>query len=248
MLHALYPGRVDLGIGRAPGGSPLETYALMRDRRPERTGDDFGQQLLELLAFLHRRFPNEPPFRQIKLSPDMPGTPEVWLLGSSMWSASAAAQLGLPYAFAHFIDQHPTRAALEYYGENFKPGEIDKPLSIVALGAICADSEAEADRLAMSSRLLIRRIRTGGRGPVPTPEEAIAELGGSRDPAPGPRSEFPRYFVGEPERVRDNLIDTASQLKVEEIMIVTIVHDHRARMHSYELLARAFNLTPRDIP
>src|SRR5882762_4777377 len=97
-LHALYPGRVDLGVGRAPGGGPLEAHALRRERR-QRPADDFEDQLAELLAFLNRDFPAEHPFSQLTVSPQMPGGPEVWLLGSSLWSAEAAAQFGLPYSF-----------------------------------------------------------------------------------------------------------------------------------------------------
>src|ERR1700694_4743318 len=113
MLHAMYPDRIDLGIGRAPGGTPLDTFALQRYRGQQLPVDDFPQQLRELMAFLNRDFPAKHPFSRLTVSPDMPGCPEVWLLGSSLWSASAAAQLGLRYAFAHFIDSNPTRAALE---------------------------------------------------------------------------------------------------------------------------------------
>jgi luciferase family oxidoreductase group 1 len=247
VLHALYPGRVDLGIGRAPGGTPLESYALRRDRsQPE--SDDFPHQLAELRGFLYHRFKPTHPFSRIRLSPEMPGTPEVWLLGSSMWSASAAAELGLPYAFAHFINQQPTRMALEYYRDHFKPSEeLAAPRAVLALGAICADSEAEALRLLGSARLFSARIRRGEIGPIPTPEEAIAELGPAREPRIAGDGEWPRYIAGEPEQVRSQLVDMASVLHVDELMIVTITHDHRARMRSYELLAQAFELRPRSV-
>jgi luciferase family oxidoreductase group 1 len=246
MLHALYPNRIDLGIGRAPGGSPLETFALMRDRSRRELADDFPQQLMELMAFLNQTFPADHPFSRIKLSPDMPGGPDVWLLGSTLWSAAAAAQIGLPYAFAHFIDQRPTRSALEYYRSHFTPSDyLSEPRALVALGAIVADSSAEAERLSASSRLLIRRIRQGDRRPVPTPEEALRELGPEPDPVAAD-SEFPRYFGGEPHDVRDKLLDMASVLCVDELMIVTIVHDHQARLRSYQLLAEAFDLKPRQ--
>src|SRR5262249_24699868 len=141
MLHALYPDRIDLGVGRAPGGTGLETFALMRDRKAREMPDDFPNQLSELLAFLDRNFPGNHPFSRIYLTPAMPGHAEVWLLGSSMWSAADAAQFGLPYAFAHFIDQQPTRSAIEHYKSHFKPSaHLEKPLAIVALGAICADT------------------------------------------------------------------------------------------------------------
>jgi len=246
VLHALYPGRIDLGIGRAPGGTPLESHALRRDRNAPET-DDFPQQLVELRAFLKRNFPPRHPFSRIKVSPDMPGGPELWMLGSSMWSASAAAQLGLPYAFAHFINQQPTRMALQYYREHFKPSDdLSQPRTILALGAICADNEAEAIRLLSSARLFRDRIRRGQIGPIPTPEEAIAELGPAREPRHRADSEWPRYIVGDPEQVRSQLVDMASALQVDELMIVTITHDHRARMHSYSLLAQAFGLKPRS--
>jgi luciferase family oxidoreductase group 1 len=249
VLHALYPGRVDLGVGRAPGGTPLESYALWRTRGENPQSDDFGQQLVELLAFLNRSFPSNHPFSQIKLSPSMPGGPEVWLLGSSMWSASAAAQLGLPYAFAHFIDPVPTRAAIEHYRSHFKPGNngLPAPHTMLAVGALCADTEEQAERLISSARAFRRRIRRGELGPIPTPEEAMRELGTRSSPEAGhgEGAEFPRYIVGTTDEVRDQLIDMASVLGVEELMIVTVMHGHVERKHSYQLLADAFGLRPR---
>src|ERR1700689_3560246 len=179
MLHAMYPNRIDLGIGRAPGGSGLEAFALRRDRSDRIQNDDFEEQMTELLAFLHHGFPSDHPFARIKVSPDMPGAPEVWLLGSSTWSAGLAAKLGLPYAFAHFITPEETPGALDFYRRNFKRSKyLEKPRAIIALGVICADTEAEARRLATSAQLHIRRIRLQGkRLPVPTVEQSIAELG-----------------------------------------------------------------------
>jgi luciferase family oxidoreductase group 1 len=248
MLHALYPGRIDLGIGRAPGGTPLDTFALQRYRGQQLSSDDFPDQMLELLAFLNRDFPAKHPFSRLTVSPDMPGCPEVWLLGSSMWSAAAAAQLGLRYAFAHFIDSNPTRAALEHYFSHFTASrDLSAPYAMVAPGVLCADTQTEAERLLTSARLFRRRIRQGDVRPIPTPEDAITELGSSPAPPSTELGDWPRYFAGTSESVRDQLIDMASVLHVEELMIVTIVHDHRARMRSYELLAEAFNLTPRSI-
>jgi luciferase family oxidoreductase group 1 len=249
MLHALYPERIDLGIGRAPGGTPLDSYALRRSRDEYPPPDDFPQQLAELIAFLNRGFAATHPFSRIRLSPEMPGGPNVWLLGSSMWSASAAAQFGLPYAFAHFIDQRPTRSAIQHYRANFVARRaLNAPQAILALGAICADTEAEAERLLASARLFRRRVRQGDVRPIPTVEEALAELGEDAGSRPASHDgEWPRYFSGTPERVRDQMIDMASQLHVDELMIVTVVHDHQARMRSYELLAEAFELARRAI-
>jgi luciferase family oxidoreductase group 1 len=247
VLHALYPGRIDLGVGRAPGGSPLEAYALRRNRAL--SPDDFPEQLTELLAFLHKNFPADHRFSNIHLSPDMPGSPEVWLLGSSLWSAEAAAQFGLPYNFAHFIDPSQTQKAIQHYRESFRPSGLgDSPHAMLAMGVICAETEAEAERLISSARLLFRRIRQGDLRPVASPEDALAEL------ATIPDSVFwqwfpegatlPRYVVGTPESVRQKLTAMAEELGIDEIMVVTIVHDHAARVRSYELLAEAFELRP----
>ncbi|HEX3409311.1 MAG TPA: LLM class flavin-dependent oxidoreductase [Candidatus Binataceae bacterium] len=245
VLHALYPGRIDLGVGRAPGGTPLDSYALRRERDRQPPGDDFPKLLLELLAFLHGGFPPDHPFHRIAVSPAMPGAPDVWLLGSSLWSASAAAQLGLPYAFAHFIDQLPTRPALEHYRSHFIPSNGSEPQTILALGVICAETDEEAQRLASSARLFRQRIRQGDVRQIPTPEEALAELGPGSHERIREDGEFPRYVIGGPERVRSQLIDMASQLGVGELMVVTIVHDHQARLRSHELLASAFQLQSR---
>ncbi len=245
VLHALYPGRIDLGIGRAPGGSPLESYALRRNR--ELSPDDFPEQLRELLAFLHKDFPADHRFRKVRLAPDMPGAPEVWLLGSSLWSAETAALFGLPYNFAHFIDPSTTREAIGNYKESFRPaGFGEYPHAMVALGVICAETEAEAERLATSARLLFRRIRSGNTAPIASPDDAIAELATIPDAVFAQwfpeRGEWPRYVVGTPESVRRTLSTMAEALGIDEIMVVTIVHDHAARVRSYELLAEAFDL------
>ena len=210
MLHALYPDRIDLGIGRAPGGGGLEAFALRRERSERPQADDFAAQLMELLAFLHHGFPAEHPFSRIQISPETPGSPEVWLLGSSPWSAAVAAELGLPYSFAHFIAPDTTSEALSSYRRQFKPSaQLQKARAIVALGVVCADTETEAKRLFASTRLLIRRIRLAGtRLPVPTPEQAIAELGNlafGDDSVVHGGGIFPRYIVGAPSQVREQL-------------------------------------------
>lgn len=251
MLHALYPDRIDLGVGRAPGTGGLEAYALQRDRSRRQQATDFQEQLTELLAFLHHDFPPEHPFSQIKVSPETPGGPDVWLLGSSTWSAGLAAHLGLPYVFAHFIGPEQTVEALAQYRSQFRPSNfLQEPRAIVTLGVVCADTEAEAERLAASTKLLIRRIRLGGeRRPVPTPEEALKELGDlgdGADPLTWDGSEWPRYIVGAPAQVSSRLESMARDLHVDELMILTVIHDHVARVHSYELLAKSFGLTKRS--
>jgi luciferase family oxidoreductase group 1 len=177
----------------------------------------------------------------------MPGAPEVWLLGSSLWSAETAALFGLPYNFAHFIDPSTTREAIQNYRESFRPAAFGEyPHATVALGVICAETEAEAERLASSARLLFRRIRSGNTAPIAAPEEAIAELATIPDSVFAQwfpeRGEWPRYVVGTPESVRRKLSEMAEALGIDEIMVVTITYDHAARVRSYELLAEAFDL------
>lgn len=241
ILHALYPGRVDLGIGRAPGGGPVEALALKRERKTPMP-DDFPDQVSELLAFLGHQFPADHPFGGIRVSPDMPGSPDVWMLGSSMWSAAAAVEFGLPYSFAHFFSPVHTRSAIETYQRSFTPSQYrSEPEATVAVGVICAETQEEADFLASSVRLLQRRIRQGDRRPVASPEDATRELRLLGD-IPLEEGEWPRYFVGTPARVRADLEQMATALGIHELIVNTIVWDHTARLRSYALLAREFNL------
>jgi luciferase family oxidoreductase group 1 len=255
-LHALYPNRVDLGIGRAPGGGPIEATALRRYRSVPQNAlqvDDFPDQLSELLSFLHKDFPAQHPFSRILVEPDSPGGPDVWLLGSSLWSSRAAAEFGLPYAFAHFFSPEPTRQAIEHYRADFRPNPDLKdearktPEAMVAIGVICAETQAEADRIFQSVRLLQYRSRQNDRRPVASPEEAAAELRpyGPREPE---TTEFPRYVVGTPDVVQARLTAMAESLQIEELVVNTITHEHTARLRSYSLLAEAFNRKPAEAP
>jgi len=245
-LHALYPGRVDLGIGRAPGGGPVEALALKRERKT-RMQDDFPEQVGELLAFLghgaeEQHFPAGHPFAGIRVSPEMPGGPDVWMLGSSMWSAAAAVEFGLPYSFAHFFSPVHTRAAIETYRRGFSPSAYRKEAeATVAVGVICAESEDEAEFLSSSVRLLQRRIRQGDRSPVASPEDAVRELK-LLGAMPMEEGEWPRYFVGTPARVREQLEQMASELGIGELIVNTIMWEQAKRLRSYRLLAREFGL------
>jgi luciferase family oxidoreductase group 1 len=147
-LHAMFPNRIDLGIGRAPGGGQLESYALRRNRQiqPAQPADDFPAQLAELRAFLHpERFPADHPFRNIRVMPDAPGTPDIWLLGSSNWSAVTAAREGLPYAFAHFFSPIQTRQSIEYYQQNFQPSPSATSTSRISSGLQPTESSTPND-------------------------------------------------------------------------------------------------------
>jgi luciferase family oxidoreductase group 1 len=246
MLHALYPGRVDLGIGRAPGGGPVEALALKRDRATP-LQDDFPDQVSELIAFLDHGFPGNHPFSKIRVAPHMPGGPDVWMLGSSMWSAAAAAEFGLPYSFAHFFSPAHTRSAIEAYKRSFMLSERrDAPEATVAIGVICADSQEEAEFLHASVRLLQRRIRQNDRRPIASPAEALRELQTVGETSAGrsqEEGEWPRYFVGTPAKVKVDIEGMTSALGISEVMVNTITWDHAARLRSYSLLAAEFGLT-----
>jgi luciferase family oxidoreductase group 1 len=173
----------------------------------------------------------------------MPGGPEVWLLGSSGWSADASAQLGLPYGAAHFINPSTTRRSVEHYLANFKPSvDLEAPRVLAAVGAVVADTAAEAERLHASQRL--RRILRdlGESGPVPTPEDALARLQELGAEGIEERSEWPRTLVGDAAQVKARLEAMSEALGIDEFMLVTVVHSHEARRRSYELLADAFGL------
>ncbi len=170
----------------------------------------------------------------------MPGGPEVWMLGSSLWGASAAASWGLPYAYAHFFSPAHTRAALESYRRAFQPSPmLQAPRAVIAVGVIVAPTDEEAHFLHSSVRLLQHRIRQGDRRPVAAPEEALRELRGV-DTLAGEEGEYPRYIVGSPATVRRELGAMAASLQLDEVVVNTITHSHAARGRSYTLLAELF--------
>jgi luciferase family oxidoreductase group 1 len=240
MLAGLFPGRIDLGIGRAAGTDPLATFALQRDRR-QAAPDDFPEQLLELRGYLEGSLPDQHPFARVAKLPGEPLAPEIWLLGSSPQSAIWAGEQGLPYVFADFINSEGAHIAA-LYRERFAPSpRLPQPKVMVATWALCADTEEEAERLSTSSRMALSLLRTTGRTiPVPTVETATRFL---QEPAGGlPIARRRRMTLGTREMVRDGLEAIAREYGAEELMIVTITHSHEARKHSYALIAEAFGL------
>ena len=242
MLAGLFPGRIDLGIGRAAGTDPLTTFALHRDRR-QAAPDDFPEQLRELRDYIEESLPADHPFARVAKLPGEPETPEIWLLGSSPQSAIWAGELGLPYVFADFINSEGAHLA-ELYRERFVPSaRLPNPTVMVATWALCADTQEEAERLATSSRMALSLLRTTGKTiPVPTVETATRFL---EEPAGSlPIARRRRTTVGTKDTVRDGLEAIAREYGAEEVMIVTITHSHKARKHSYKLVAEAFQLEP----
>ena len=243
LLAGLFPGRIDLGLGRASGTDPMTTYALQRDRR-QASPDDFPQQLAELLAYLDDSLPDDHPFQRLAATlPGLPEKPVPWLLGSSEQSAIWAGQLGLPYAFADFINPNGADIA-RLYREHFTPSrDLQATRTAVAVWALCAPSDDEAEFLASSSRMSMRMLREGRLIAVPPPERAVEFLARARSTTDPTRSR--RVVIGTPEKVRAGLEEAASSYGAEEIIVVTITYDHGARRRSYELLADAFSLAPR---
>jgi luciferase family oxidoreductase group 1 len=242
MLSALSPGRIDLAVGRAAGTDPMTAFALQRDRR-QAAPDDFRDQLAELLAYLGNALPAGHPFSRVGLLPGRPERPVPWLLGSSPQSGTWAAELGLPYAFADFINPGGAAIAARYRAE-FKPSAWHaEPEVVVALWVVCADTDEEAERLASSSMMAFTLLRQGELIPVPSVERALRFLEDDRRREHPPRL-LPgverRRIVGSPARVREGIEAAAREYGADEAMIVTITHEHAARRRSYELLAGVF--------
>jgi luciferase family oxidoreductase group 1 len=236
-LSGLHPERIDLGLGRAPGTDPMTMLALQRDRR-HAPGDDFIEQLVELLGLLEDRLPPNHPFaRHTRTLPGLPERPEPWLLGSSPQSAVWAAQLGLPYSFADFINPQGPPIVADYRGRFVGSERLGAPRVSVGVIAICAESEDEAQRLAASSRMMLSLLRQGRLIEIPPVDKALRYLE-TRTPGKSDR----RAVIGSPETVRAGLGEVAAEYGAEELLVLTITHDHAARRRSYELIAEAFEL------
>ena len=241
VLHALYPGRIDLGVGRAPGSDRL-TAAVLAQGRPLAI-DRFGEQLRDLAGFLYDALPPDHPHAHVHATPHSPGAPDVWLLGSGGDSAAYAAVLGFSYAYAHFINPHGAMEALATYREHFRPlFDLDRPRASMAVRVICAETPEEARRLASSFGLQRLRREQGQMIQVPSVEEALAYPYSAAERA---RVEhlLGEGFVGSPDQLKLRLERLAVEHDVEELVVVTITHDPAARRRSYELLADTFDLS-----
>lgn len=252
-LHALAPGRVDLGLGRAPGTDAATAAALRRTDRLQEGADDFPQQLAELIRFLDDDFPDGHPYARIHAVPgpvqaSAPGgvqsasRPPIWLLGSSGFSARLAGALGLPFAFAHHFSARNTVPALDLYRESFQPSDVlAAPYALIGVSALAADDAREAQRQVRAAALGMLRLRTGRPGLVPTPEEAEAYS----------FSPMEREFVdgwnanvvhGTPDEVRAGLDDLQKRTGADELMITANAHGGGARVRSYELIADVYGM------
>ncbi|WP_432012381.1 LLM class flavin-dependent oxidoreductase [Streptomyces cucumeris] len=252
-LEALAPGRVDLGLGRAPGTDGGTAAALRRTDRLREGADEFPQALSELIRFLDDDFPDGHAYARVHAVPgpvqgtvpggvQSAGRPSVWLLGSSGFSARLAGTLGLPFSFAHHFSAANTIPALDLYRETFRPSAVlDRPYASIGVSALAAEDRAQAHRQVLTGALSMIRLRTGRPGLVPTPEEAEAY----------PFSELEREFVdswlanveyGTPDEVREGLDGLVKRTGADELMITSTAHGREARLRSYELIADAYGL------
>jgi luciferase family oxidoreductase group 1 len=232
MLEALYPGRIDLGVGRAPGGDARTAQAVGGGRFPD--AEQFPQQVWELAALLEGKH------RPVRLQPEVETVPEVWLLGSSDYSGALAAELGLAFAFAHFINPRGGDAVARAYREMFKPTETrTRPQVIVCTFAIVGETDAEAERLAASIDLRRLHMALNIDSPVPTPEEA-ARHRYSEEERRYVLGQRARAVIGGPQKVRQELLQMAERYAADEVMVLTITGDYESRRRSYELLIGAF--------
>ena len=230
-LEALHPGRIDLGIGRAPGTDQLTALALRRSVEGL-NAEDFPRELTNLIGY----FAGDPAQR-ITATPGKGDRPDIWLLGSSGFSAQLAGLLGLPFSFAHHFSSTNTEPALALYRENFRPSAwLDRPYAMVAVSVICADTDERAEYLAGPAALSFLRLRQGRPQPLATPEEAAAypyteldrELAGQRRIG---------QALGSPETVRRQVSDLLDRTNADELMLTTMVYDIADRVHSFELVA-----------
>jgi len=244
MLEALFPGRIDLGLGRAPGTDGATAYAL-RSRLDRREGDDFLERLHELILWETREFPAGHPYNNVVAMPDDTPLPPIWLLGSSDYSAELSAQVGMGFAFAHHFASYDAVEAMTNYRSRFQPSRWrSTPHAILAVAAIVADTDDEADKLASSADLNRLRRDRGQYAPLPSVEEALAYPYSEGERASVARNRS-RLFVGSPATVMQKLSPLIEGCKPDEVMIITAVYDHDARKKSYDLLAEAFGLDRR---
>lgn len=233
-LEALHPGRIDLGIGRAPGTDQATALALRRTVEGL-SAEDFPQELTDLIGY----FTGERTRSRIIASPGRGDMPDIWLLGSSGFSAQLAGMLGLPFSFAHHFSGQNTLPALALYRDTFRPSAyLSKPYAMVAVNAICAETDERARWLAGPANLSFLKLRQGRPEPLATPDDAAAY----------PYSELERQFaqqrfegqaLGSPETVVKQLSELRERTAADELMLTTMVYDIDDRIRSFELIARA---------
>jgi len=249
-LDALAPGRVDAGLGRA-NGSPAADRALGTERHVQNPDEDHAEKIEAVATHLYDDYPDDHPYSDLSVPRSGEDPPAPWVLGSSPSSAEIAAELGLPYCFAAFIRPQFAVHSFETYREQFQStglaGGVDEPEGIVAVNAICAETDEAAARLRAVAEASYKRMERGVVGTTPSVEEAIDELGGVPDPTPATLDddEWPRAISGSPETLAGLLEQFAERVGVDEVMLQHVVADHADGLRSHELLADGVGLTAR---
>lgn len=242
VLEALFPGRIDLGIGRAPGSDRLTAQALASGPGAMPL-EYFPNRIADLLRFVHDEVEPEHPFAGVHAMPSGESAPEIWLLGSSAESASFAAHFGTAFSFAHFITSQGGPSATRAYRQAYRPsGSRPEPRASVGAFVLCAATESEAAGLERARRLaMVRRYTRQDGGPYPSPEEASAYDFSEHEQAIIAHTDG-RTIAGTPETVRDRIEALAAEYEVDEVVIVTVTSELGSRMRSYELVAEVFGL------
>ncbi|QRK06426.1 LLM class flavin-dependent oxidoreductase [Archangium violaceum] len=232
-LASLYPGRIDLGLGRAPGTDQLTARALRRDLASN--ADEFPQDVLELQSYFKPAAPNQ----AIRAVPGAGLNVPIWILGSSLFGAQLAAALGLPFAFAsHFAPDH-LMSALRIYRSQFKPSEaLEKPHAMIGVNVFAAETDAEARRLATSAQQQFVNLRRGQPGPLQPPVDSMEGRWSELEKA-GVEHALSWSVIGSPETVRQGLAAILERTGADEIMVTAQIYDHAARLRSFEIAAQA---------
>jgi luciferase family oxidoreductase group 1 len=238
-LESLFPGRIDLALGRAPGTDPLTARALRRGIGD--TVDTFPRDVLELQGYFQPAKPGQP----VRAFPGAGLSVPIWLLGSSLYSAQLAAALGLPYAFASHFAPGDLIEALHLYRTQFRPSAaLERPHAMAAIGVCAADSDREAARLFTSTQQSFVALRRGTPGPLPPPVETMGGIWTPVEEANVGHA-FREALVGSPETVRKGLQAFLERTKVDELMLTGALFDHGARLRSFEIAAEAAGLPVR---
>ena len=237
MLEALYPGRIDLGIGRAPGGDARTAQAVAGGGFPD--ASQFPQQLGQLAGHLDGALPADHPYKALRVQPEVTTAPELWLLGSSDYSGALAAQLGLPFSFAHFINPRDGDEVTRGYRRHFRAGRESAPRAMVCTFLICAETDDEAERLAAPIDLRRLHMALNIDTPIPTDAEA-AQHRFNVEEHRYVMSQRARAIIGSPATCRAALEEMARRYEADEVMVLTITGSYATRRRSYELLIGAF--------
>jgi luciferase family oxidoreductase group 1 len=241
MLEALFPGRIDLGLGRAPGGDMRTAKALSGGRYD--AAENFPQQVYELAAYLHGSLAADHPFAQVRVMPEIDTAPDIWLLGSSDYSAALACQLGLPFAFAHFINGHGGDGVTRAYRDQYRASpRAPQPRAMVCTFVVCAQRSEDAERLAQCIDLRRLQMALGIDSPIPTLAEAEARQYTAQERAYIAQQRV-RAVIGNPAQVRQQLEALRERFEADELMVLTITGDYESRLESYKLVAQSFELS-----